>query len=150
MDINQQDMERQLQTPEVSREKKFFPDAKLLLPEKIKSIELAILDRKIAVQNGIDINKAKTEEFKQFNYFYLASKEVMRNLKPHLALKDKEDFNKNWRIVEDTLRQEIYSLDAAEELSEFLVQEIFNAGLSDVSKPVPLVEILSEIDISEL
>jgi hypothetical protein len=148
MDVSPQDIDRQLPTPEVSQGKKFFGDASITLPEKAMHVEAAVTERRIAERMGVNLDKCKVVEFDEYKRFYLEAKGLMRALKPHLTLEDKEKFDNYWGIIGDILQKDAHVIGSVEELTEFLLQALNNANLSELGVKSHINEILSEIDLS--
>ena len=114
-------------------------------------VEAAVIEKRIAETTGIgDRKKCSLAEFDQYKQFYLDAKGLMRALRPHLALEDKTEFERFWGLIKDPLLGDAQDLESVEELTEFLLQALKNANLSELGKKSHIEQIVDEIDISNI
>jgi len=151
--MNDQVIDKRFPVPEVGREKQFFAEVSISLAEGAQRVDDAELAFKLHDKSDNPDRKALNELIKDrssaFMDFYSDAKGVMRALRPHIAPEDATAFDSIWRKLDNRADPRAYDVESVDELSEFIIQALKNANLSEMGRRSRLNEIIGEIDISK-
>jgi hypothetical protein len=149
---NDQIIDNRFPVPEVGRERQFFADVSISIAESAQNVddgELALkLYEKSDNKDPKGVKELEKEKSKSYSHFYSEAKGVLRALRPHIAPEDKAHFDIIWKKLIDRTNPAAYDVESVDELSEFIIQALKNANLSEMGRKSRLNEIIGEIDIS--